>query len=612
MGGKSRDEPVTRRGGRPAYGALCVLAAGALVLAGCSKGGSDHGGDDKKDQQNARRQQAPIRFGDAADSRGPAAPVPGARSGGTMEVLQRDTYAHLDPAQIYVQSEMSVAQLLHRGLTGYRATSDDGTRHEVVGDLATDSGTATDGGRTWKYTLKDGIRFQDGSPITSRDVRHTVERLFAPFIDQGPTYLQQWLADSAGTGYRKLLKGGPYNGRHLPDSVLETPDPKTVVFHFRAPHPDLPYALAMAGYAMVSEKGDTKEKYDKAPLATGPYEIRSFKSGKSMVLVRNPNWDARTDPLRHQYVDGFTILFNQQYETSTKALLADTGADRAGVSFTNQVDAGDLSNVRGDPRLRSRTVSGYQAYVGQMNINMSHPAMRDRRVREAIAYGLPITPFLRAYGGTDAMEVAGGVISPTVPGYDPSFDPWGKKRRPAGDPDKARELLKQAGKLGLKLTFGYVNTPEGQQYSTAMAAGLKKAGFDVQRQEIPAETYYDQVSKLDNDYDIFHTAWAADWPSPSTVIPPTFDGRVIADGAANYSQVDDPKINSWIDSASRITDPTQAAYQWEKLDDYIVKGVVNVVPTAYYKQTQIAGSRVGGLVYDAVIGGVDPRRLYLK
>ena len=582
------------------------------MLTGCSKGGSDNGNDNKKDKENAQRQQQSIKFGNAADSTGPAAEVPGAKSGGTMEVLQRDSYAHLDPGQIYVSDEGSLATLLHRGLTGYKATSDDGSKHEIVGDLATDSGTTTDGGKTWKYTLKDGIKFENGTAITSKDVRHTFERMFAPFINQGPPYVQQWLADTPGADYRKLLKDGPYKGKHLPDTILQTPDDKTIVFKFKTSHPDLPYALAMAGYAIVSEKGDTKTKYDRAPVTTGPYKIQSFKSGKSMVLVKNTNWDPKTDPIRHQYVDKFNITFNQQYETSTKTLLADTGADQAGISFNNQVDAGNLSKVLADPKLKSRTVSGFQPYVGQMNINLSHPALKDKKIRQAIAYALPVTPFVRAYGGTDAMEVAGGLISPTVSGYDASFDPHGKIKKPAGDPVKAKALLKEAGKVGMKLTFGYINTPEGQQYSTAMAAGLKKAGFDVQRQEIPAETFYDQVSKLDNNYDIFHTAWGADWPSASTVIPPLYDGRGIADGAQNYSQVNDPKVNADIDRINKITDPVKAAAEWEKVDQYLVKDVVNVVPTAYYKQTQIAGSKVGGMVYDDVIGGVDPRRLFVK
>ncbi|MCN9243017.1 ABC transporter substrate-binding protein [Streptomyces sp. RY43-2] len=600
------------RGGRHVYAAVSVLAAGALVLSGCSKGGSSGGDNHKKDDTNAKRQQALIKFGDVAASTGPAAPVPGAKSGGTMEFLERDSPAHLDPAQIYTFAEATLAPLLHRGLTGYKATSDDGGKHEVVGDLATDSGTVSDGGRTWKYTLKEGIKFQDGATITSKDVRHSFERLFAPFLTKGPTYLQQWMADTAGTDYRKLLPDGPYQGKHLPDSVLETPDEHTVVFHFKKPVTDLPYALAMTGYSIVEEKGDTKEKYDRAPLATGPYKIQSFKSGKSMVLVKNDQWDPKTDPIRHQYVDRFNVTFNQQYEMSTKALIADSGVDRKGVSLQNQVDAGNLSRVLSDPKMKSRTVAGYQPYVGQININMSKPELKDKKVREAIAYALPVTPFVRAYGGEAAMEVAGGLISPTVSGYDPTFDPFGKKKKPAGDPAKAKKLLEEAGKSGMKLTFAYVNTPEGQQYSTAMAEGLKKAGFDVQRQELPAETYFDEVSKIHNNFDIFHTSWGADWPSASTVLPPTTDGRLIADGAHNYPQVNDAHVNSEIDRISTITDPVKAATEWEKLDKYLLTEVVHAVPTGYYKQVQIAGSQVGGLAYDDVLGGIDPRRLYVK
>jgi peptide/nickel transport system substrate-binding protein len=600
------------KGGRRAYAALSLLAAGALVLTGCSEGGSKDSDNGKQDKENAERQQSGITFGDAKASTGPAAEVSGAKPGGTITVLQRDSFAHLDPGQIYVSDEMALSQLIHRGLTSYKATSNDGQKHEVVGDLATDSGTTTDGGKTWKFELKDGIKWADGSPITAKDVRQTFERLFAPFVSNGPTFIQQWMANTPGAEYRKLLPDGPYKGKHLPDSVLETPDDKTIVFKFETAKPDLPYALAMAGYSIVSQAKDTKEKYDKAPMTSGPYKISEFKSGKSMTLVKNTNWDPKTDAVRHQYADQFSFEFNKQYEDSTKAILDDSGANATAISFSNQVDAGNLTKVLNDAALKPRTVSGYQPYVGQMNINLSQPEMKSKEVREAIAYALPITPFVRAFGGTDAMEVAGGLISPTVTGYDPKFDPFGKKAKPAGDPAKAKQLLEKAGKVGLKLTFGYINTPEGQQYSTAMAAGLEKAGFDVQRQEIPAETYYDQVSKVKNNYDIYHTAWGADWPSASTVIPPLYDGRQIQDGASNYSHINDPKVNADIDAAAALTDPVKAAEAWNKINEYIVKDVVSNIPTAYYKQTQIAGSKIGGLVYDDVIGGVDPRRLYVK
>ncbi|MEV7414208.1 ABC transporter substrate-binding protein [Streptomyces sp. NPDC089919] len=602
---------MTPQGGRRAYAAITVVAASALALTACGGGGGGSKHDSSKDNEKAKSQQAQIKFGDAAASTGPAAPVAGAKPGGQLNVFQRDSYSHLDPGQIYVSDEMELSQLIHRGLTGYKADAT-GKGHTVVGDLATDSGTPSDGGKTWTYTLKDGIKFADGTPITSKDVRQTFERLFSPVITEGPTFIQQWMADKPGAEYRKLLPDGPYKGAHLPATILDTPDDKKVVFHFAQPKGDLPYALAMAGYSVVSAKGDTQKAYDKAPVTSGPYKIKEFKSDKSMTLVRNPNWDPKTDPIRNAYPDQFNITFNHQFEDSSRRLIADTGENKTALSFSNQVDATNLAKVKADPALKARTVSGFQPYVGQMNINMHKPELQDVKVRKAIAYALPVSPFVRAYGGEDAMGIAGGLISPTVSGFEEGYDPYGKKEHPAGDPAKAKKLLEEAGKVGMKLTFGYINTPEGQQYSTGMAEGLKKAGFDVQRQEIPKDTYYDVVSKINNKYDIFHTAWGADWPSASTVIPPLYDGRQIQDGAQNYSQVNDPKVNADIDRINAITDAAKAATEWNKVNKYLLENVVNVVPTGYYKQTQIAGSGVGGVVYDDVIGAIDPRKVFVK
>ncbi|WP_051716789.1 ABC transporter substrate-binding protein [Streptomyces megasporus] len=581
-----------------------TLAVGALLLGGCSAGGG--GASDDRGGGEPAEQRSPIEFADAEASTGPAEDVPGARKGGTLRVYQRDSYAHLDPAQIYVQDEMALAHLIHRKLTHVKLDND-GT-YSVVGDLATDSGRPSDDGRTWTYTLKDDIRFEDGSPITSKDVRHTFERLFAPFITQGPTFVQQWMANKTGAAYRELLPDGPYEGDHLPDSVLETPDEKTIVFHFSEPRNDLPYALAMSGYAVVSAEKDTRQKYDKDPLASGPYKIESFRSGKSMKLVRNPEWDPKTDAARHQYVDGFDITFNHQYEDSTKRLLNDSGEARTAVSFTNAVDAGSYQRVMREAK--DRTVSGYQSFVAQLAINTDR--VEDVRVRQAIAYAFPSKPYLAPYGGPSGGELAGGLISPLLPGYEKDYDPFGKLKKPGGDPEKARELLEKAGKVGMKLTYAYRNSNEEQKASIAVADALEKAGFDVQRKELPTDTYYDLIGDVDNGYDIYVNNWGHDWSSISTVIPPLYDGREIQDGGSNYAHVDDPEINSRIDEVRGIADPEKSAKEWFELGKYILEEVTPAVPIFYYKHTQIAGSKVGGLVYNNDMSNLDVTKLYLK
>ncbi|MER5640620.1 ABC transporter substrate-binding protein [Kitasatospora sp. NPDC002227] len=581
--------------------ALAALAIGSLLLTGTTVVGASTA----VAATTGTSDQVP--FANAAGSQGPAQPVPGATSGGTLDVLQQDTFGHLDPAQVYVNNQAQLATLIDRGLTTYRL--DNNGNYSVVGDLATDSGRLSDGGRTWTYTLKDNIRWEDGTPITSADIRQTVERLFAPFIDAGPTYLQQWLANTSGTDYRKLLPNGPYDGTHLPDSLLATPDAKTIVFHFPKPQPDLPYALALAGYSAVPKAKDTKEAYDLAPVASGPYRIQEFKPGVSMTLVRNQQWDPASDSARHQYPDKFQISFNVSSVDSTNRIAGDAGEDQDALSFTNSVAPAAIGGIMADPAKAARTLSGYQSYVNQVNFNTKR--ITDVRLRRALAYAIPTKAVFDAQGGPYGAELAGSFISPTMPGYRKS-DPLGKVAHPEGQPERALHILKSLNKVGTKIRYAFVDSPAGQQYSAAIADALTKAGFSVERVAIPGRNYYDNVGRVDNAFDMYGSAWGADWPSGTTVIPPVFDGRTVADGSSNHSMVDDAYVNAQIDRISNITNEQKAGAAWMRLSDYIARDVVPAVPTVYYKQVQMVGSKVGGAEYHRFFCNIDPTRLYVK
>ncbi|MFG2193041.1 ABC transporter substrate-binding protein [Streptomyces sp. NPDC048639] len=592
---------------RRARALVVALAAGSLALAGCSSGSSNEGKDKSSSQDDAKSQSEAVGLGDAAASKGPAKEVEGAKSGGMITVWQADDFSHLDPGQSYVSDAGLLGRLIHRGLT--QLEEDDNGGKQVVGDLATDSGKASDGGKTWTYTLKDGIKDEKGNAITSKDVRHTVERLYAPFITDGPTYLQQWLS-GAGTSYRKGLPGGPFKGKHLPDKVLETPDDKTIVFHFREPQADVPQMLAMRGYSIVPEKADTKEKYDNKPVALGPYKIGEFKPGKGMKLVKNANWDPKTDSVRHQYVDGFDIQYNVQDAEQTKRILADRSAAKNAIQFTGAVDISQAKKVVNDKKAFARTIRGYQPYVWQMNFNLDR--IKDKKVRDAITYALPSTQIIRPDGGTYAGEPAGGLLAPTLPGYEKGYDPYGKIAKPNGDPEKAKKLLKEAGKEGMKLVYGYANTEIRQQQALIITNALEKAGFDVQKKDIDNATWYEQVGKVDNKLDIYMTGWGQDWSSPSTVIPPSFDGTQIQDGSSNYSHTNDKHVNKEINRIAKITDPEKANAEWVKLHKYIVEEINPAAPIYFTKQFQIYGSNVGGARYNADTSYIDVTRLFLK
>ncbi|MHC0432335.1 ABC transporter substrate-binding protein [Streptomyces sp. O3] len=593
---------------RSARAIVVALAAGSLALTGCSNDDSGKKTQGKsKSKEDAAEQSKPVAYADAAGSTGPAKEVSGAVSGGVINVFSQSDITHMDPGQIYVSDAGQLANLIHRGLTDFQ--EDDKGNLTVVGDIATDSGQASDDNKTWTYKLKDGIKDDQGNEITSADVRHTVERLYSKVIFDGPSFLQNWLS---GPDYRDALPDGPYKGKHLPDSVLETPDDKTVIFKFDKPRPDLPQALAMAGYAIVPEKRDTKEKYDKAPASLGPYKIAEYKPGKSLKLDKNTNWDPKTDAVRHQYVDGYNFNLTVSQSSQTKRLIADQGEAKNAIQFTDAVDNPQIRDVVTDPEVNKRTIKGYQPYVWQMSFNMSKDIMKDKKIRDAITYALPNKSMIDADGGKYGGELAGGLFAPTLPGYDPNYDPFGKQKKPNGDPAKAKALLKEAGfKEGTKLTYAYSNTPRSQAQQVLVVDALEKIGFDVQAKQIERKSFYEQIGKLDNPYDLYMTGWGQDWPSPSTVVTPVYDGNLIADGASNYSHINDEKVNALIEKALG-QQPEEAAKTWEEAHHRIVEEINPAAPVYYSKQLQLFGSNIGGASYSTNSSYININNLYLK
>ncbi|WP_406104254.1 ABC transporter substrate-binding protein [Streptomyces sp. NBC_01003] len=584
---------------------VIAIAAGSLALTGCSSGSKDKAKDESKNQKDASSQSKPVAYGDAAASNGPAEAIPGAKNGGKITVYAQSDMTHMDPGQTYVSDAGQFANLITRGLTNFQ--EDAKGNLTVVGDVATDSGKSSDGGKTWTYTIKDGIKDDQGDVITSKDVRHTIERQYAKFIFDGPTYVQTWLS---GSDYRKKLPDGPFKGKHLPDSVLSTPDDKTVVFHFDTARPDLPQALAMAGYGIVPEKRDTKEKYDKAPASLGPYKLADYKAGKSLTLVKNTNWDPKTDSVRHQYVDGYNFELTVAQDSQTKRLIADQGEAKTAIQFTDIVDPAQLQDVVTDPKVNKRTIKGYQPYVWQMTYNLDR--MKDKKVRDAITYAIPSQRMVQADGGKYGGEIAGGLFAPTLPNFDPKFDPFGKLKKPNGDLAMAQKLIKEAGvKKGTKLTYAYSNTPRGQAQMVIIKDTLTKLGFDVQAKEIDRASFYEQVGKLKNPYDLYMTGWGQDWPSEGTVVTPVYDGTQVQDGGSNYSHIKDAQVDAGIQDALKL-DPAAAKAKWAELHKRIVEEIDPAAPVYYSKSIQLFGSGIGGAKYSTESSYVDINDLFVK
>jgi peptide/nickel transport system substrate-binding protein len=573
---------------------LGALSAGVLAVAvaaaGCSQTTEGEGGEGE-----ARVQTGTIST-DPAESQGPAKEVEGATKGGTVKLLHQAEFEHLDPQKVYVSDALSMATQYARTLTGYK---EDGKGNlKLVGDLATGTGEDVNKDcKVWKYTLKDGLKFEDGTPITGQDVVYGISRSFDPDWGDGPTYLQIWL--SGNQEYNATYKG-PFKspGAQVPGLTAEG---NTITFTFPKAQCETPYAVAMPTSAPVPAAKDTKGDYDRKPVSSGPYMIKEHKYDSFIDFVRNPNWDPATDPIRNAYPDAIRAEFGIDAETSSNRIVADAPADQSAIQWQN-VPAPVLPKTEA-AGVKERVKSGPSQYVEYIYINTER--VKDLKVRQALNWAINRDAIVKIRGGVDTITGA-TLISPTIAGYK-QFNAY--DGGPAGDPAKAKELL---GNKPVKLTFAYPQTPVRDQMGASIKESLARAGIEVVLAPLDPATFYNTVGTRGNKYDLIRGGWGADWPSASTVIPALFDGRALRPtGNQNLSYLNDQTVNSEIDRIQGLP-VSEAEGEWAKLDERMMKEIAPVIPFYYIGNYEMHGSKIGGTFLSDSYGHMTLNTIFVK
>ena len=533
----------------------------------------------------------------AQNSNGPAPAEPGAKSGGTLYVLGTDPQV-LDPARIGGTSQIWIDSMLTRTLTAITETGDG--RRVIAGDLATDTGQSSDSGRVWKYTLKQGLRYQDGSPVTAADIGHGIARMFAPELAGGLTYLQKALAGSADyAGYYR----GPYDGgAPLPPGV-QTPDQRTIILKFPRPQPYMPFMGRWVTPVPAAKDGGIT--YDDHLLATGPYEIQSWDRETVLTMVRNPQWDPKTDPIRHQYPERVVLDGRPSADDADQRLIADAGPDQTAIAGAQQVAPELMSTVAGNAALQGRIIQGQTGGVDYLYIN--NQRVTDLKVRQALNYAIDRQSLIKALGGPLAADPATTVISPTDAGY---RDYNAYNGGPTGDPAKARALL---GDRTVPLTLAVSSSPLSQQVAVVLKAGLERAGFRINLQLVPGSQYNTAISTSGNPFDLYTGGWLPAWPDGQQFIEPLLAGSSItARGNFNWTFFNNPRVNAQIDRIDGESDANQAAQDWGALDETIMRDDAPLIPAFYTRVYQLHGSKVGGALLDPSLGYPVFYNLFLK
>ncbi|MER6204375.1 ABC transporter substrate-binding protein [Streptomyces sp. NPDC001642] len=540
---------------------------------------------------------------DAKGSGGDSAP----HKGGTLTVLNSQPQEDFDPARLYTSGGGNVPSLVFRTLTT-RNRENGAAGAKVVPDLATDTGRPNKDATEWTYTLKKGLKYEDGTAITSADIKYGIERSFAPELSGGAPYLRDWLVGAAD--YQ-----GPYKDKKGL-SAIETPDSQTIVFHLNKPEGEFPYLATQTQFTPVPKAKDTGTKYEQHPISSGPYKVVSNQNdGETVVLTRNKYWSTATDAERKAYPDKINVKSGLDSSVINQRLSASQGADAAAVTTDTNLGPAELAKVTGDKSLAARVGTGHFGYTNYIAFNPKVAPFNNVKVRQAISYAIDRSSVVNAAGGSSLAEAATTFLPNQKSfGYDPyDLFPAGA----SGNAAKAKELLKEAGyPKGVTVTLTHSNDKDFEtspEIATAIQDALKKAGITVKLQGLESNDYKDKIHSVKTEPGFFLAHWGADWPSGGPFLAPIFDGRQIVKDGANFNTglLNDKSVNDEIDSINKLTNLDEAAKRWGALDKKIGEQALTV-PLFHPVYKRLVGKDIKNVVISDWTGVLDISQVAVK
>lgn len=529
------------------------------------------------------------------------------KKGGTLTVLNSSPQEDFDPARLYTSGGGNVPSLVFRTLTT-RNREDGAAGSKVVPDLATDLGTPSKNATVWTYTLKDNLKYEDGTAITSADIKYGIERSFAAELSGGAPYLRDWLI--GGADYQ-----GPYKDKKGLASI-ETPDAKTIVFHLNKPEGEFPFLATQTQTTPVPKAKDTGTKYEEHPLSSGPYKVvRNEGDGERLVLERNTHWSAATDEERKAYPDRIDVRSGLDSAVINQRLSASQSGDAAAVTTDTNLGPAELAKVSGDKKLAARVGTGHFGYTNYIAFNPKVKPFDNPKVRQAISYAVDRTSVVNAAGGSSLAEPATTFLPDQASFGHTPYDAFPAGRN--GDAAKAKQLLKEAGyPKGLTVTLTHNNDKNFEtspEIATALQEALKKAGITVRLQGLEDNAYSDTVYNVKAEPGFFLGGWGADWPSGGPFFAPIFDGRQIVKAGYNFNsaQFDDPAVNKEIDEINKLTDLGAAAERWGALDKKVGEQALTV-PLFHPVYKRLYGESVKNVVISDWTGVLDISQVAVK
>jgi peptide/nickel transport system substrate-binding protein len=504
--------------------------------------------------------------------------------GGTVRVAWASPITSIDPAG---RSCWCASTLTNDGLVGFRRVGGvQGT--QLVPNLAVSLPTVTDGGRTYTFRMRRGVRYSNGAYVKPADVRRGIERVYEVYAEDRSEERVPYY--DVIVGARRCWKAPPCD---LSRGIVVDEPAGTVTFHLTAPDPDFLFKLALPFASAVPPEASAHDIGTRPLPATGPYRIAEFQPrAHRLRLVRNPSfreWAPDAQP------DGYPDAISWRwFETATAAVRAvEAGSADIALDLDYTLPKSEFDRLA--TRHPARLHTSPRPHTGYFFLNTRVPPFDDRRLRRAVDGAFDRAAFARIAG--PAFSPTCQILPPNVPGHRPScpYDAVG-----VAGIDAARRRVRDSGTRGASVTV-WVPAPFSS-HGRFMVSLLDAIGYRARLKVLPMYSYFAKVLDSRSRAQVGYWGWAPEFPSAIDVVQPVFACAGFVAGSPELSRDPsafcDREIDAQMERAAalQVEDSSAANVLWQRIERELL-AEAPMVPTANRRSVDFVAPRVGHYSY---------------
>ena len=504
--------------------------------------------------------------------------------GGTLHLVAKSAGGSLDPQVNYTLQYWQLYQAMYDGLLAFKKVGGQES-FTVVPDLAQALPTVTDAGKTYVFTLRKGVSFSTGAPVTPADVVASFQRIFKV---SSPT---------AGTFYNGIVGA---------DACLKTPAScdlskgvigdaaaNTVTIHLVNPDPEFSYKLSVPHAAILPASAPAKDAGSAPIPTTGPYMVASYDPNRALKLVRNPHYKEWSHDAQPQaYSDEIDETFGLTVESEITAIengQADWVFDPPPADRLNEIGTKFTAQAHVNPL----TAMWYLT----MNVNLA--PFNNLKARQAINWAVDRAATVRLYGGTNLAQPVCTFLPPEFPGHvdNCQYTKGGGATWSAPDLDKAKQLVQESGTAGTAVAVVTSDDEVNKGIGEYVQSMLTSIGYKATLKPISGNIQFTYIQNTKNKVQLALSSWYQDYPAASdflNVLTSCASFHPGSDSSINISGYCDKGVDAQMQHAllTERTSADAANAEWAKVDQTVMTAAP-IAPLFTPKLIDFTSKRVG-------------------